>query len=108
MNTTVHGGKFFSPRLLDKIHMEETKTRTHYKNTGDKIDTLSSRQLEIFQLIGQGHSTREIAECLKLSVKTVEVHRENIKDKLGAETSSQLGHLAATWWAGQLKPGSPT
>lgn len=67
------------------------------------IETLSDRELEVFGLIGQGESTRAIAERLRLSVKTVETHREKIKRKLGSNGSSDLVRRAVEW---QLDAGS--
>lgn len=58
------------------------------------IDILTDRELEIFQLLGQGIVVREIAERLFLSVKTVEAHRENIKQKLQFKTSNELLRFA--------------
>ena len=58
---------------------------------------LSDREFEVFQLIGGGKSTREIAEQLHLSVKPVEVHRLNIKNKLALKTSSELIREAVRW-----------
>jgi DNA-binding CsgD family transcriptional regulator len=52
-------------------------------------------------MIGQGRSTREIADALNLSIKTVESHRQRIKSKLGIGTSSQLVQFAASWAAGR-------
>ena len=54
------------------------------------MERLSDREFEVFQLIGQGHATREIAQRLHLSVKTVEVHRANIKKKLDLKTGADL------------------
>ena len=54
------------------------------------FDQLSDRELEVFQLIGQGLATREIAERLFLSTKTIETHREHIKAKLGLRSSGEL------------------
>lgn len=54
------------------------------------ISRLTDRELEVFTMIGRGLSTREIAEKLFLSVKTVEAHREHIKDKLGLRSSVEL------------------
>jgi DNA-binding NarL/FixJ family response regulator len=51
---------------------------------------LSDRELEVLTLIGRGHGTREIAEKLFLSVKTVEAHRERIKEKLKLKSGSEL------------------
>ena len=54
------------------------------------LATLSDRELEIFQMIGRGLSVKEIAQQLFLSSKTVEVHREHIKEKLGMRSSAEL------------------
>lgn len=61
------------------------------------IDLLSDRELEVFELIGQGKSTREIAEKFKLSVKTIETHRESIKRKLNLDTGTELVRRAVQW-----------
>jgi DNA-binding NarL/FixJ family response regulator len=53
-------------------------------------DRLSNRELEIFQLLGEGSTVRQIAERLQLSVKTVEAHRTHIKEKLNLRTSPEL------------------
>ena len=58
---------------------------------------LSDREFEVFELIGQGLSTHDIATRLHLSVKTVRVHRANVKRKLDVETSSKLISYAARW-----------
>jgi DNA-binding NarL/FixJ family response regulator len=61
------------------------------------IESLSDRELEVFRLIGSGLSTREIAEQLRLSVKTVESYREHIKKKLRIGTGAQLIRHALQW-----------
>ena len=61
------------------------------------VDKLSDRELEVFQLIGEGIGTREIATQLHLSVKTVEVHRAHIKEKLGLNTAPELVRFAVRW-----------
>ena len=58
---------------------------------------LSNRELEIFELLGQGTATRLIAEKLFISVKTVEAHYAHIKRKLGVQTQPQLLRLAFNW-----------
>jgi DNA-binding NarL/FixJ family response regulator len=60
-------------------------------------EPLSDRELEIFQMIGQGQGTRQIAEKLKLSVKTVESHREHIKEKLRLKNATELLQRAFLW-----------
>jgi DNA-binding NarL/FixJ family response regulator len=54
------------------------------------IETLSDRELQVFQLIGQGCTTREIAQRIEISPKTVENYRENIKKKLDLRNSAEL------------------
>ena len=61
------------------------------------IQTLSDRELEVFGLIGRGMSTREIAQRLQLSVKTIESYREHIKTKLSLPSSSELMRHAVQW-----------
>jgi len=61
------------------------------------IDALSNRELEVFELIGNGVATRKISEKLNISVKTVETHRARIKDKLGIQNSTELVHYAVNW-----------
>jgi DNA-binding NarL/FixJ family response regulator len=62
---------------------------------GSPLERLSDRELEVFQLIGQGRSTREIAETLRLHAKTVETYRSRIKDKLKLHNGTQLAQHAA-------------
>jgi DNA-binding NarL/FixJ family response regulator len=61
------------------------------------VENLTDREFEVFQLIGDGRGTREIAEHLHLSVKTVEVHRANIKSKLKLKTATDLVRHAVRW-----------
>ena len=61
------------------------------------IESLTDRELHVYQLIGSGMSARAIADELKLSVKTVDAHRENIKNKLGMHSAAELARQAATW-----------
>jgi len=60
----------------------------------DPIDRLSNRELQILHMIGKGMSTRETAQSLHLSVKTVESHRQSIKRKLNLSTATQLMRYA--------------
>ncbi len=63
------------------------------------VAALSDRELEIFERIGHGHQTREIAELLKISVKTVDTHKAHIKKKLQLKRSTDLLRSAMTWVA---------
>jgi DNA-binding NarL/FixJ family response regulator len=57
---------------------------------GSPTDVLTDRELEVFQLLGQGKTVKEIAESLFVSAKTVEAHREHIKQKMNFKTSAEL------------------
>jgi len=61
------------------------------------IEKLSDREFEVFQLIGRGKSTREIASQLHLSPKTVDVHRGHIKEKLELKDATSLVRHAVRW-----------
>ena len=61
------------------------------------VEQLSDREFEVFQLLGQGEGTRQIAHHLHLSIKTVEVHRANIRKKLELGTGAELVHYAIRW-----------
>jgi DNA-binding NarL/FixJ family response regulator len=66
------------------------------------VEDLSDRELHVLQLLGAGMSTREIAVELKLSFKTIEAHRENIKRKLGLHGATALIHYATHWAREQI------
>lgn len=70
---------------------------TKAKEGGIELSILSERELHVFRLLGQGKSTKEIAEALGVSVKTVETHRENIKGKLDLPHGNALVARATLW-----------
>ncbi|HPF70470.1 MAG TPA: response regulator transcription factor [Candidatus Krumholzibacteria bacterium] len=61
------------------------------------VEVLSNRELELFQLTGQGKEISEIAEIMNISPRTVEVHRSHIKKKLGLRTSTDIFQAAYEW-----------
>jgi DNA-binding NarL/FixJ family response regulator len=61
------------------------------------IADLTDRELEVFRLIGEGHSTRQIAEELHISVKTVESYQSHIKEKLSLRSARELVQHAIQW-----------
>lgn len=67
------------------------------------LDRLTDRELEVLQLIGQGRATRHIAEQLHLSVRTVDAHRANIKEKLQLADGATLVRYAVRWMDTQAK-----
>ena len=64
------------------------------------LERLTNRELEVFRLIGQGFSTRQVAAALSISPKTVESHSAKVKEKLGLHNSVQLQQRAALWVKG--------
>jgi DNA-binding NarL/FixJ family response regulator len=64
------------------------------RDAGLPMDRLTDRELEVFRMIGAGKSVREIADKLFLSVKTIEAHREHIKEKLKMKSSAELLRFA--------------
>ena len=70
--------------------------------TPKTVEDLSDRETEVVRFIGQGLSTREIAEQLSLSVKTIESYRANVKRKLGLQSGSELSRFAYDWTTSAL------
>jgi DNA-binding NarL/FixJ family response regulator len=59
--------------------------------------TLTDREMEVYEFIGRGFSTREVAQTLRVSPKTVETYRGRIKEKLGLSDSTELLHRAVRY-----------
>lgn len=88
----LNGEIYLSPLMSSKLMHQLVSGRS--SETGSLIERLSDRELEIFGLIGQGRGTRQIAEQLHLSVKTIESHRAHIKEKLNLKNATELVHRA--------------
>jgi len=67
------------------------------EKTSSPLELLSDRELQVFQLLGRGFGTRQVAEQLNVSIKTVEAYRANIKDKLNLRSSAELVQHAIHW-----------
>jgi DNA-binding NarL/FixJ family response regulator len=63
----------------------------------DAIDTLSDRELEVFRRLGEGRSTRDIADALNVSLKTIQTYCARIKEKLGLDDGQELARVAFHW-----------
>jgi DNA-binding NarL/FixJ family response regulator len=88
------GETVLSPDLTEQI-VKRMVTVEGPSRSG--VANLSNRELQIFELVGQGLIVREIADQLVVSVKTVESHIEHIKTKLGVKSSRELVRHAALW-----------
>ena len=73
----------------------------------DPITRLSNRELQVLSLIGRGQSSREAAEGLGLSVKTVETHRQSLKRKLNLANNALLLQYAINWYSNRSKSAAP-
>jgi DNA-binding NarL/FixJ family response regulator len=87
------GGIFLAPRVLGGISPEATAAAA-VAFTPVALASLTNRELEVFSLIGKGHSSETIAATLNLSSKTVEAHRGNIRTKLRLESGERLLEIA--------------
>jgi DNA-binding NarL/FixJ family response regulator len=91
----LNGQIYVSEKLSNKM-MHRAIGGKNLENTSP-VANLSDRELEVLQLIGQGHGTRQIAEDLGLSVKTIESHRAHIKEKLTLKTAPEMVRFAVEW-----------
>lgn len=89
------GAVYVSPKMSARIL--EGLSAAKPRGSSSPIEKLTDREFEVFQLIGQGKSTRDIAEQLHLSPKTVDVHRSNIKEKLELRDATALIRHAVRW-----------
>jgi DNA-binding NarL/FixJ family response regulator len=89
------GAIYVSDALAAKMLQRQVRGQTDINES--PVKTLSDREMEVFQLIGQWKKTREIAEELHLSIKTIEYYREQIKRKLDLKSAGELTHYATSW-----------
>ena len=94
------GGTYVSEKMSAKILDLFSGRRSE---ASSPVEKLTNREFEVFQLIGQGRSTKGIADKLHVSAKTVEVHRVNIKQKLKVATAPELIHFAVRWMDSQSR-----
>jgi DNA-binding NarL/FixJ family response regulator len=83
--------------LSDKMSAQIIEYVAGKRTKASPIERLSDREWEVFQLIGRGKSTVQIAEELHLSTKTVETHRAHVKKKLDLRTMPELISFASRW-----------
>jgi DNA-binding NarL/FixJ family response regulator len=91
----IDGKIYLSPRMTERLLQRAVGSMPQLVQS--PFETLTDRELEIFKMIGKGMTTRQIANDLHLSVKTVETHRENLKGKLNLPNSAELGREAVQW-----------
>ena len=87
------GDSFLSPSISKRVIEEYVRQAKRTKEEED-YDPLTGREREVLQLIAEGHSNREIAELLHISVKTVDNHRTHLMEKLDIHNAAQLTQYA--------------
>lgn len=85
----LQGKSFFSPPVA-KVMLDDYVRRLAEQGITDPYDSLSGREREIFQLIAEGHSNKDIADLLSVSVNTVETHRAHIMEKLNVHSAVEI------------------
>ena len=88
------GRIYLSPEMTDRML---ALTAGQRGGRDEPLERLSDRELEVFRLLGQGYSTRRIAERFNRSIKTIEIYRANIKHKLDLKDATELIHYAVRW-----------
>jgi DNA-binding NarL/FixJ family response regulator len=89
------GNIYVSDTLAAKMLHQQVRGATDIQQS--PVKGLSDRELEVFQLIGQWRKTKEIAQALHLSIKTIEYYREQIKQKLNLKNAGELTQYATSW-----------
>lgn len=95
----VNGGIYVSEEINERLLLGMASG--HEALAQSPLDILSDRELEVFELTGRGYGTRDIAERLHLSVKTVESYRARIKVKLNLGSAAELMQHAVQWVEGE-------
>jgi DNA-binding NarL/FixJ family response regulator len=93
------GEIYVSERIANRMLQRYIGSRSTGRPSS--IADLTDRELEVFRLIGEGHSTRQIAEELHISVKTVESYQAHIKEKLSLRSARELVQHAIQWNVGE-------
>jgi DNA-binding NarL/FixJ family response regulator len=99
------GELYFSERVAAAVVQRTLREKPSASRIG--VESLSDREMQVFQLLGASHSAREIAEQFHLSRKTVETHCEKIKHKLNLNSAAELKQFARKWAAENLTPSEP-
>ena len=94
---------YVSDRIANMMLHQFVNRNSSNVVTRSPVDGLSDRELEVLRMIGEGCGTRQIAEQLHLSVKTVESYQGHLKDKLSLSNSRELVQYAIRWAMSERK-----
>ena len=97
------GGTYLHPAISTKV-VDGYLKKPHAKSRSGMVDVLTPREREILQLIAEGHTNKEIAGLLVLSVKTIENHRTRIMDKLEIHNVAGLTRYAISRGIASVAP----
>lgn len=95
IRTVLDGGRYLSPKMAEQLIGRAIGRGEPLED--DPIHSLSNRELEVFQLIGEGRPTGTIAARLHISVHTVDSHRDKIRRKLNLKNGAELAQRAVQW-----------
>lgn len=95
IRTVQRGEVYVSKSMMGKLLHRMSSTGQRIEASG--VEVLADRELEVFQMIGEGRNTREIAKALNLGESTVETYRARIREKLGLRNAAELSQRAAQW-----------
>jgi DNA-binding NarL/FixJ family response regulator len=94
---TILSGQIYVSKQMSQLIVEMFTGKKRKGHAASPIDKLTDREFEVFQLLGEGKGSREVAEQLSISVRTIDAHRAHIKDKLGLRDSNALVRQAVRW-----------
>jgi len=93
IHAALNNETFLSPSI-SKVLVDTYRSPQRSSSRAERYKQLSNREREVFQLIAEGHSTRQIAEMLCVSISTIKSHRAKIMEKLDVDTPVKLVHFA--------------
>ncbi len=103
IRTVLEGGIYLSHPMIR--HLAESLTAKSRPSPALPVELLTDRELQVFELLGRGQSTRDIARRLRLDIRTIETYRARIKEKLDLKSGFELLQQAIRWVeAGQVTP----
>lgn len=99
LRKVARGQRHLSPEMNERLLSKAVRGQLA-TGDDDPVTSLTHRELQVFKMIGGGVSTREIADHLQLSMKTIDAHRRHMREKLNLRSTNELMRYAARWVAG--------
>jgi DNA-binding NarL/FixJ family response regulator len=94
---TILDGQIYVSKQMSQLIVEMFTGKKRKGHTSSPIEKLTDREFEVFQLIGEGKGSREVAGQLGVSIRTIDAHRAHIKEKLALKDSNALVRQAVRW-----------